>query len=66
SKKRKQVAAERDETKDLPEESSVKVEECPVCDEELSHLKASQAEAHVNGCLDAAALEGKRMALAGR
>ncbi|KAJ2604341.1 repair protein PSO2 SNM1 [Coemansia sp. RSA 1804] len=66
SKKRKQVAAERGETKGLPEEASVKVEECPVCDEELSHLKASQAEAHVNGCLDAAALEGKRMALAGR
>ncbi|KAJ2664743.1 repair protein PSO2 SNM1 [Coemansia sp. RSA 1200] len=65
SRKRKQVAAESDEAKDFPEEPSVKIE-CPVCNEELSHLKASQAEAHVNGCLDVAALEGKRMALAGR
>ncbi|KAJ1792498.1 DNA cross-link repair 1A protein, partial [Coemansia sp. RSA 2399] len=39
---------------------------CPVCGEEISHLTATKAELHVNGCLDVAVLEEKKNALASR
>ncbi|KAJ2864279.1 repair protein PSO2 SNM1 [Coemansia erecta] len=39
---------------------------CPICGEEISHLTATMAELHVNGCLDVAVLEKKKYTLSSR